>query len=258
MTPAAVICDFDDTLAPDSTSAFLAHIGIDVERFWGHVVKQRMDDGWDPAMAYLYEFIHALRERSVTRSDLSAFGRTLELFPGVHELFSSIRKEHPWMEFYVISSGIGDILRACTLAPVFTSIFTSELFYENDIPVYPKNAISFTDKTRYLFQISKGMHGPEYRTKPFEVNRRIDSADARIPFKRMLYIGDGYTDVPCFALLMKNGGQALAVYDAKSDEKRMRGLGFVNDRRVIDALSCDYSVGGKLNAALAKFVEMIQ
>jgi hypothetical protein len=30
----AVVFDFDDTLAPDTTSSFLENMGIDVKEFW--------------------------------------------------------------------------------------------------------------------------------------------------------------------------------------------------------------------------------
>ena len=44
----AVVFDFDDTLAPDSTSSFLASLGIDVPAFWKRGVQPLVDEGWDP------------------------------------------------------------------------------------------------------------------------------------------------------------------------------------------------------------------
>lgn len=49
----AVIFDFDDTLADDSTTQLLQAYGIDPVDFWQNQMKRRVEDGWDPALAYL-------------------------------------------------------------------------------------------------------------------------------------------------------------------------------------------------------------
>jgi hypothetical protein len=93
----AVIFDFDDTLAPDSTSAFLASMGIDVDDFWGRRVKRLLGAHWDPIPAYLYEMIVESNARPapdrITRDRLAAFADRVELFPGVKEIFPALRAE---------------------------------------------------------------------------------------------------------------------------------------------------------------------
>jgi hypothetical protein len=54
----AVVFDFDDTLAPDSTSQLLAALGVaDVPAFWRDEVEPLVRSGWDPVPAYLYRVI---------------------------------------------------------------------------------------------------------------------------------------------------------------------------------------------------------
>ena len=53
----AVIFDFDETLAPDSTSSFLDSIGIETKAFWRKDVQKLLDDGWDPVLAYLHKML---------------------------------------------------------------------------------------------------------------------------------------------------------------------------------------------------------
>jgi hypothetical protein len=45
----AVIFDFDDTLAPDSTSQLLESLGVDVPKFW------RDEVGWGRAWGFIEE-----------------------------------------------------------------------------------------------------------------------------------------------------------------------------------------------------------
>jgi hypothetical protein len=56
----ALIFDFDDTLAPDSTSGFLAQCGINVPQFWQDEVQPLLKDNWDPVPAYLFKMIEGI------------------------------------------------------------------------------------------------------------------------------------------------------------------------------------------------------
>lgn len=49
----AVIFDFDDTLAPDSTTKLLRSRGIDTDRFWRKDVSALVEQGWDASHAWL-------------------------------------------------------------------------------------------------------------------------------------------------------------------------------------------------------------
>ena len=60
-TIADTVFDFDDTLAPDTSSSFLESLGVDVKDFWTKSVQRRIDTGWDPVPAYLYEMIQISR-----------------------------------------------------------------------------------------------------------------------------------------------------------------------------------------------------
>src|SRR5690606_33837968 len=99
----ALIFDFDDTLAPDSTSGFLADLGVDVEEFWTDKVGPLLfQQDWDPVPAYLYQMIELSRSGAcepITRARLEAWGRRLPLHAGVESLFSRLRtlvkEKHP-------------------------------------------------------------------------------------------------------------------------------------------------------------------
>lgn len=251
----ALIFDFDDTLAPDSTSGFLEHIGVDTQAFWSNRVDQRIKQGWDPVPAYLYEIIQLSKhsEQPITQKALQQWGQILPLHNGVETFFDRLRQQvrdiHPQvqLEFYLISSGMGDVVRHTRIAHQFTQIWASEFAYNDQQAIeFPRRIVSFTDKTRYLFHIQKGIIGPAFESKPFEVNRKVAEDRLRIPFDQMVFVGDGYTDIPCFSLIRQSGGFAFGVWDPKHRDKRSRAWGFIEDGRVSNLNQARYDQDAEL------------
>jgi len=120
----AVIFDFDDTLAPDSTSSFLERQGLDVKAFWKSV-EPLLKSGWDPVPAYLYRMVEASNKnpgKRFTKTAFEAHGRTLKPFAGATTIFSRIQKhvasinQDAKVEFYVISSGIRVTIQASSVS----------------------------------------------------------------------------------------------------------------------------------------------
>jgi phosphoserine phosphatase len=261
----AIVFDFDDTLTPDSTSAFLAFKGIQPEEFWSKDVNPLLLDDWDPVPAYLYALLNeSRRNKVITKNDFISFAATIEPYPGLCQLLEhlkvTVREADPLieLEYYIISSGIEDIIRQTSFAHYFTDIWASNYHYSTDGSIeYPKKIISFTDKTRYLFQINKGLIGKAARGKPFEVNKKVKAEQLRIPLRNMIYVGDGYTDIPCFSLLKQNEGFAIGVYDKHDQKKRDKAWEFVQDERVSNLLSADYSEGSDLCNSLEMSVRSI-
>ena len=263
----AVIFDFDDTLAPDSTSGLLQKLGVDVERFWRDEVEPLIRDDWDPVPAYLVKMIqksHSGEVPTITKQILKDWGKELPLHVGVISIFQRIRdhakKINPRLsiEFYLISSGIEDVLRHTKIAKEFHDIWASNFSYdENEAIAYPKKVVSFTDKTRYIFHIKKGLSADAVRGKPFEVNRKIPSGRSRIPLNQMIFVGDGYTDIPCFALVRKGGGIAIGVYDNERRDRWGRAWGFGEDGRVSNLVPANFEEKRALSNSLLMAVESL-
>src|ERR1039458_6808092 len=113
----AVIFDFDDTLAPDTTSGLIRSLGVNPERFWTSDVDSLIRKGWDPATAYMYCLIALSRKnptKRITRERLAAWGRKVKPYAGVDKMFDRVRQHvrtidpSAEVEFYGISSGLGD------------------------------------------------------------------------------------------------------------------------------------------------------
>ena len=77
-----------------------------------------------------------------------------------------------------------------------------------------KNVISFTDKTRFLYMVNKGKVGKEYLNRQYVVNEPMAPSERPVPFKNMIYIGDGPTDIPCMSLVNRMGGYVIGILGA--------------------------------------------
>jgi hypothetical protein len=150
------------------------------------------------------------------------------------------------------------VLRATSIAQKFNDIWASEFHYDDKgCAVFPKKVVSFTDKTRYLFHIQKGLIGPKARGKPFDVNKKLKPEQIRVPINNMIVVGDGYTDIPCFSLVKKEGGVSIAVFDRQHVEKWGSAYQFVHDGRVSNLLSANYSDQSDLSIFLGMAVRKL-
>lgn len=211
----ALVFDFDDTLVPDSTTSLLKEYAINIRKFWGEDVKALVNSGFDPPHAYLKLILDKIGPSKplgeLTNKDLRKFGEKVnrQFFPGVPSLFRDLRStvaKFPdiQIEFYVISGGLQEIIEGCQLIRKnFSGVYGCHLAGDTEHgPLkYIKRCITFTEKTRFLFEINKGLKSNLTQKNPYLVNQDVPQNKRRIPFNNMIYVGDGLTDIPCFSLL---------------------------------------------------------
>ena len=89
-------------------------------------------------------------------------------------------------------------------------MFASQFFYKDGIARWPGVAINYTTKTQYLFRVNKGIHN---HWDNAAVNEYTPDVRRPIPFERMIFVGDGYTDIPTMKMLTYKGGHSIAVYE---------------------------------------------
>jgi len=248
----AVVFDLDETLAPDTTTQFLRACGVDIEQFWADVTLL-MADGWDQVPAYMFQLHRLSGTRGLpefSMSVMSEVARSMTVYPGVEDLVERLAALATSMklsaETYLISSGLRPIVEAIPALGPFRAIWASDYWFDGEKPAFPKSIVSFTDKTRPIVEISKGFSPSAARQDPFAVNRKLDASAYRIPFTRFIFVGDGLTDVPCFAMVGSRGGYCAAVYDPSGVHGNRRAKSLTDDQRVSFAAEADYRPGSDL------------
>lgn len=219
----ALVYDFDGTLSPGNMqeqTIFKAY-GIDKKKFWAKSQWLVTRRGYEKTLAYLKLLIDdpVFKRRPLTHRKLKALAADVPYYPGVNEGYfdqlnafmqslPEVREAGITLEHYIISSGLREILDGVSIGKYFKKVYACEYDFQKGRPVFPKLVINDTNKTQFLFRINKG------KLKLSEsINEHMPEAERRIPFRNMIYIGDGITDVPSMTVTQKAGGNAIAVYD---------------------------------------------
>lgn len=249
----ALVYDFDKTLCTDDMQnfSFIPALGMTPNEFWSgtNVLSEKL--GMEKILSYMYLMIRTCKEKGInmTREWLNSLAKDIKFFDGVTTWFKRINaygeEKGVQVEHYIISSGTSEIIEGTSIAKEFKKIFACEfLFDDNGVAFWPKNAINYTSKTQYLYRISKGTLNHNDDT----VNMRVETK--RVPFRNIVYLGDGLTDVPCMAIVHEKGGKSIAVCQKGKEDK---GKQLFLDERINYYCNADYRSGSKLE----KFVKLI-
>lgn len=257
---AAIVYDFDGTLAPGNIqehSLIPECLKGTKEAFWRLVAKEKETHDADEILVYMRLLLTKAAELGtpLTRCLLQEHGANTPLFAGVPDWFDRINQHGAErrldLEHYVISSGNEEMIEGTSIAKKFRKIFASRYQYdEAGHAQWPAVAINYTSKTQFLFRINKGVdnswdHDP--------VNRWVPLEERPIPFSRIIYLGDGDTDIPSMKMVRHQGGHSVAVFDPERWAKRElqnKVYNLIAEDRAHFVVPADYTDGSQLDITI--------
>jgi phosphoserine phosphatase len=251
----ALIYDFDGTLARGNLQEprLLPELKIDAAAFWAEVeARARLHDA-DRILVYMQLMLEQARAKRVklTRERLQACGRELDFFEGVGDgswfdrIDAFAKGLGLELHHFVISSGNHEIIEGSPIFARFAQVFASRFAFEDGVAAWPSVAINYTGKTQFLFRINKGIANV---SDDAAVNAFTPDEQRPFPFSRMVFIGDGDTDVPTMKMMHQKGGASIAVYDPKRDRRTLDKIDrLIAEGRVDFVAPADYTENGQLD-----------
>ena len=254
----AIMYDFDKTLSTTDMQnySFIPMLGMTPDEFWGATGEFSEKTGCERILSYMYMMIKKSKEAGIklTREVLRENGKNITYHPGVTTWFDRINaygaSKGIKVEHYLVSSGTKEILEGCSIYDKFTKVYGCEYLFENGVPVWPKLAINYTQKTQFFFRIAKGVVDIKDDNS---VNEKVKGS-LRIPYENIVYIGDGMTDVACMTLVNKNHGYSIGVY---TDSNRSQVDQIRNDKRCRFVVKADYSQDKDMEKVLKLIIDSV-
>jgi len=256
----AICYDFDGTLSPGNMQehSLLPKLNIKPQDFWKEVENMAKKEKMSKILTYMYLILNKSKgKEQINHKTFKQYGKGINLFNGVKDYFEKInvyaQSKDVELEHYIISSGMKEIIEGTDIKKYFKAIFASEFYYdENGVAVWPKIVIDYTAKTQYLFRINKGILNVWDDT---EINKYKKEEDRYIPFNRMIYIGDGETDIPAMKIVKVNGGYSIAVYPPNKSKEKCKEL--LKQDRAQYIAKADYTENSDLYKLLQKIIDKI-
>jgi hypothetical protein len=251
----ALIYDFDGTLARGNLqeTSFIPNIGMTKEEFWAEVKARTREHDADEILVYMHLMLNKAREKNVqvTVADLRIHGEKAPLFPGLLDkawfdrINAHAAERGLALEHYIVSSGIHEMIEGCAIRDAFRQVFASKFIYVDGVAAWPGVGINYTTKTQYLFRINKGI---DNHWDNVSINSYMPEDERPIPFDRMIFLGDGDTDIPTMKMLTHKGGHSVAVYDSDRTDRDLKKIHkLISDGRVEFVAPADYEENSQID-----------
>lgn len=261
--PFAICYDFDGTLAPGNMQErdFIPAVGMTTHEFWKEVRSLSEKHEADNILVYMWLMLRRANaaQVQVRKEDFENYGKNVPLFPGVTDWFKQINVyghgSGVTVQHFVISSGIREMIAGSPINKYFRRVYASSFIYDHHgVASWPAMALNYTTKTQYLFRINKGSLDVHDHSV---INDFVPHEARPMPFKHMVFIGDGETDVPCFRLVKDQGGHSIAVYKPSTPKTKTKANKLLEEGRVNFVAPADYNQGKKIDQIVKAIVDKV-
>lgn len=264
----ALVYDFDKTLTPLAMQEYtvLRELGIEGDEFWREVGEETTSNNADRMLVWMRLMIEKIEEKKkhIDAKRLSDLAEQIEYFPGVETWFDRVNNYiqsraggDVQVDHYLISAGLKEIIEGTSIRSHFRQVYASAYHYNHHgAATFPSVLVNDTMKTQFLFRINKGR---ELLSE--SINDHMPESERPVPFSRMIYLGDGMSDVPAMATTKKSGGYALAVWSAGDEAEKAKSLrnceGLLDAGRIDFYAEADYREGSKLESFVFNLLDII-
>lgn len=265
MKKIALVYDFDKTLCTKDMQEYSLIPALGYENageFWNEVTELSVRHKMDSISAYLYLLQKKFADQNepLRKEAFLGLGKDIVLYPGVDTWFRRIddygRKAGFFVEHYIISSGMSEIIEGTSIAKEFRKIYACRYYYDDEgIARWPANIVNYTTKTQYIFRINKQVLD---ESDDEDLNDYFDPRNRPVPFERMVYIADGMTDIPCMRLVKLYGGKSIAVYHGSSEADKATARKLIHDGRVNFMCEADYREGSEMETLMKQIIDVIK
>jgi len=265
-TTIALCYDFDGTLSPSNIQeySFIPRLQKSPREFWARTQQRAIEQNADEILAYM-NLMYKEADKAdikIRRADFMDFGKNVKFFKGILpdengvDWFSDINSYAAELgveaKHYIISSGIKEMIEGTPIADKFDRIYASSFMYDRyGAACWPALAVNYTTKMQFLFRINKGILDIQK-----SINDFMPEDERPVPFRRMVYFGDGSTDIPAMKLVKTQGGYSIAVHD-HSPKKSRSAQRLLVENRVNFVATADYSPNSELTTQVKRVIAKI-
>ena len=142
-----------------------------------------------------------------------------------------------------------EIIEGTEISKYFKEIYACEFLYDKEgIVTWPAMSVNYTTKTQFLSRINKGVLDI---SEDKILNAKMLDEDRRISTKNMIYIGDGFTDIPSMRMVREKGGYSIAVYQ-KDKTDTVKTL--LKEDRVDYITEADYRENSQIDIIIKEMI----